>query len=63
MKVRLRFSPGELEIYKDLHKYHNNFSYIGNLIKGHEENKEKKILQEIETVKSLIRDHLKRFKI
>ncbi|MDX9694529.1 MAG: hypothetical protein RBT49_01955 [Bacteroidales bacterium] len=63
MKVVLRFSQEELEIYHNLQQYHRNFKLIGNLIRGNDFNKKEKIIAELDQVISLIKDHLKRFKV
>ena len=63
MKVTIRFSPKELDIYNDLHKYHQNFTRISNLLRGNEFKKEIKVIKEIEEVKYLIKMHLKRFEV
>lgn len=46
----------ELEVYKDLKKYHNNFVSIGNLFKKGEY---PTLRAELEEVKQLIAQHLK----
>jgi len=61
MKVTLRFSPEELEVYNNLHAYHRNFKAIGNLIKSKYFKKNETILQELEEVIGLIRCHLGKF--
>lgn len=61
LKVTLRFSPEEFNVYKDIQTYHRNFKLIGNLIKGNEPYKNEKILYELNQVIALIKDHLKRF--
>lgn len=61
MKVQLRFSPEELEVYNDLHKYHDNFRRISNLVKGSNITQKDRLLNEIEEVKELIEKHLKQF--
>ena len=61
MKVTLRFSPEEFNVYKDLQQYHRNFKSIGNLIRGNEPYKREKILTELNQVITLIKEHLKRF--
>lgn len=60
-KVTLRFTEEELEIYKNLHTYHRNFKLISNLIKSPNYQKNKMVMQELEEVISLIREHLKKF--
>lgn len=60
-KVSLRFSPQELEIYKNLHIYHHNFKMISNLIKSPHFYKNEMILHELEEVISLIKQHLQKF--
>lgn len=60
-KVTLRFSPQELEIYKDLHTYHHNFKLISNLVKSPHFYKNEMILQELDRVIALIKAHLKKF--
>lgn len=61
MKVTLRFSPEELEVYNNLHSYHRNFTLIGNLVKSKQFNKNKIILQELQNVIQLIKKHLEKF--
>ncbi|MCG6191544.1 plasmid mobilization protein [Maribellus maritimus] len=61
MKVTLRFSSEELEIYKNLHTYHRNFKAIGNLVKSDYFKKNDTILLELEEVISLIKAHLEKF--
>ncbi len=61
MKVTLRFTPEELQLYEDLHIYHKNFKVIGNLIRSKHFNKNEMILQELAEVIGLIKDHLKKF--
>jgi hypothetical protein len=61
MKVTLRFSPEEFQVYKDLQLYHRNFKLIGNLIRGNDFNKKEKIVTELNQVMTLIKEHLKRF--
>lgn len=63
MKVVLRFSQEELEVYTNLQQYHRNFKLIGNLIRGTDFNKKEKIIAELDQVISLIKDHLKRFEV
>lgn len=63
MKVVLRFSQEELEIYTNLQQYHRNFKLIANLIRGNDFNKKEKIISELDQVISLIKDHLKRFEV
>lgn len=61
MKVTLRFSPKELEVYNNLHTYHQNFKSISNLIKSKHFHKNDMILYELEEVIKLIENHLHRF--
>jgi hypothetical protein len=61
MKVTLRFSPEELDIYNNLHAYHRNFKSIGNLIKSKHFHKNDMILYELEEVIKLVRKHLGKF--
>ena len=61
MKVTLRFSPEELEVYNNLHAYHRNFKSIGNLIKSKHFHKNDMIMYELEEVIGLIRNHLGKF--
>lgn len=61
MKVTLRFSPEELEIYRDLHKYYRNFTSINNLVKSDHFQKNERILLELQEVITLIKNYLKRF--
>lgn len=60
-KVTLRFSPQELEVYKNLHVYHRNFKAISNLIKSPHFYKNEMILHELQEVISLIKQHLQKF--
>ena len=50
MKVTLRFSPEELEVYKHLCTYHRNFKSIANLIKSKHFHKNDMILYELEEI-------------
>ena len=59
--VTLRFSPEELEIYKNLHSYHRNFKVISNLVKSDYFKKNDTILLELEEVIKLIKVHLEKF--
>lgn len=61
MKVTIRFSPEEFQVYKDFQLYHRNFKLIGNLIRGNAFNKNEIIIEEINKVLTLIKKHLKRF--
>ena len=61
MKVTLRFSPKEMEAYKNLHVYHRNFKAISNLIKSDYFKKNEIILMELEKVIKLIKTHLEKF--
>ena len=61
MKVTLRFSPEEIEVYKNLHIYHRNFKTISNLVKSDYFKKNDTILFELEEVIRLIRAHLEKF--
>jgi hypothetical protein len=61
MKVTLRFSPEELEVYNNLHAYHQNFKSISNLIKSKHFHKNDMILYELEEVIKLIKNHLTKF--
>jgi len=61
MKVTLRFSPKELEVYNNLHTYHRNFIAISNLVKSKYFKKNDTILLELEEVIKLIKDHLEKF--
>lgn len=56
-KLESKLSTGEIEIYKDLHQYHSNFTRIRNLLK----NKDTTFAQEIMNVANLIKAHLKKF--
>lgn len=61
MKVTLRFSPEEMEVYQNLHIYHRSFKAIGNLVKSDYFKKNDIILLELEEVIKLIKAHLGRF--
>lgn len=61
MKVTLRFSPEELEVYKNLHTYHRNFTAISNLIKSKYFKKNDTILLELQQVIEQIKNHLGKF--
>ena len=61
MKVTLRFSPEELEVYNNLHIFHRNFTVIRNLVKSDYFRKNDTILLELEEVIKLIKAHLKEF--
>lgn len=61
MKVTLRFSPKELEVYENLHTYHRNFTAIGNLIKSKYFKKNDTILLELQQVIEQIKKHLGKF--
>ena len=61
MKVTLRFSPEELEVYNNLHIFHRNFTVIRNLVKSDYFRKNDTILLELEEVIKLIKAHLKKF--
>ena len=61
MKVTLRFSPEELEVYNNLHTYHRNFKAISNLVKSDYFRKNDTILLELEEVIKLIKVHLVKF--
>ena len=61
-KVRLRFTPEEMETYAMLHKYHDNFRRISNLIKNNPHVTEE-LTKEVKEVQALIYDHLKQFSI
>ena len=61
MKVTLRFSPEELEVYNNLHIFHRNFTVISNLVKSDYFRKNDTILLELEEVIKLIKAHLKKF--
>ena len=61
MKVTLRFSPEELEVYNNLHAYHQNFKSISNLVKSKHFHKNDMILYELEEVIKLIKSHLEKF--
>jgi len=61
MKVKLRFSPQELEFYSDLHQYHTHFARISNLISATGVAGKKGLLSEIIIVQRLIKEHLTRF--
>ncbi len=56
-KLESKLSNEEIEIYKDLHQYHSNFTKIRNLLK----NKDSTFAQEIMNVANLIKAHLKKF--
>ena len=53
-----RFSDEEIEVYKMLVKYHNNFKSIGNMFKGKNEGLTKMVY----AVAKDIKEHLKKFK-
>jgi len=57
--VKMRFTDEQLLVYKDLHQYHTNFSRIAQLIRA--KGYTTPLLQEIEEVTKLIRQHLKGF--
>ncbi len=61
MKVTLRFSPEELEVYNNLHIFHRNFAVIRNLVKSDYFRKNDTILLELEEVIKLIKAYLKKF--
>lgn len=61
MKVTLRFSPEEMEVYKNLHVYHRNFKAISNLVKSDYFRKNDTILLELEEMIKLIKSHLEKF--
>ena len=61
MKVTLRFSPEEMEVYQNLHLYHRNFKAISNLVKSDYFKKNDTILLELEKVIKLIKAHLEKF--
>jgi hypothetical protein len=61
MKVTLRFSTEELEVFNNLHAYHRNFKSISNLIKSKHFHKNDMILYELEEVIKLIKNHLTKF--
>ena len=61
MKVTLRFSPEEMEVYKNLHVYHRNFKAISNLVKSDYFRKNDTILLELEEMIKLIKAHLEKF--
>jgi len=52
-----RFSEEEIELYKMLVKYHNNFKSIGNMFKGKNEGLTKMVYE----VAKEIKEHLKKF--
>jgi len=58
--VKIRFSSEELEHFRTLQKFHNNFRSIGNLIKGTKGINEE-TLKEIKQVREEISEQLKRF--
>jgi len=53
-----RFSDEEIEAYKMLVKYHNNFKSIGNMFKG----KNDGLTKMVYAVAKEIKEHLKKFK-
>ncbi len=61
MKVTLRFSSEEMEVYENLHIYHRNFKVISNLVKSDYFKKNDTILLELEEVIKLIKAHLEKF--
>jgi hypothetical protein len=61
MKVTLRFSPEELQVYNDLHTYHRNFKSLSNLIKSKHFHKNDMILYELEVLINLMKKHLGKF--
>ena len=61
MKVTLRFSPEEMEVYKNLHVFHRNFKAISNLVKSDYFRKNDTILLELEEMIKQIKAHLEKF--
>ena len=61
MKVTLRFSPEEMEVYKNLHVYHRNFKAISNLVKSDYFRKNDTILLELEEMIKQLKAHLEKF--
>ena len=57
-KINTKLTIEELEVYKDLTKYHNNFTAISNLLKK----KDSKFYKEVQEVTKLIKQHLTKFK-
>lgn len=53
-----RFSDEEIEAYKTLVKYHNNFKSIGNMFRG----KNDGLTRMVYEVAKEIKEHLKKFK-
>ncbi|WP_289037698.1 mobilization protein MbpA [uncultured Zobellia sp.] len=56
--VAERFADDEIEVYKMLVKYHNNFKSIGNMFRGKNEGLTKMVYE----VAKEIKEHLKKFK-
>jgi len=56
-KLSTKLTQEELEIYKDLNKYHNNFTAISNLLKK----KDSKFYTEVVHTTNLIKKHLQKF--
>ena len=61
MKVTLRFSPEEMEVYKNLHIFHRNFKAISNLVKSDYFRKNDTILLELEEMIKQLKAHLEKF--
>ncbi len=61
MKVTLRFSPEEMEVYKNLHVYHRNFKTISNLVKSDYFRNNDTILLELEEMIKQLKAHLEKF--
>lgn len=57
-KVGYKLTPEEVEIYKDLHKFHRNFSSLSNLFKsGHPD-----LYEDAQCLMDEVKQHLKKFK-
>ena len=57
-EITARLTDEEIEVYKMLVKYHNNFKSIGNMFKGKNEGLTKMVY----AVAKDIKEHLKKFK-
>ena len=57
-KIIERLTDQEIEIYKMLIRYHNNFKYIGNMFKK----RNPKLTEMVYKLANEIKDHLKKFK-
>ena len=60
-KIKLRFTPDEIQAYNTLHIYHRNFKYISNLMRSSFFKKNQIVIEEIKEVTELIQQHLKKF--